>query len=100
MRSPDQLCVACGARRDEHEAEDGSCARTKCKGFSDSYYAFNEGGYGPTDLPKPADRPIQPSYQTKAEWSVAGIVIWTAIVLALAMVLLYLVAAVFKFFAR
>ena len=93
MRRPDALCAACGARSDEHEAKDGTCARTKCQGFSDPYYAFHEGEYGPVALRKSADQSI---HQTKAEWSITGVVIWTTIILAVAIVLLYLIGAVFK----
>src|SRR5260370_13649997 len=35
--------MACGARWDEHEERDGPCTRTKCKGFSDPYYALHVG---------------------------------------------------------
>src|SRR5438034_1000725 len=98
---PDALCVACGARHDEHGANGGPCARTKCKGFSDPYYAFNEGGGGPGYRTTSPEHPIVPpdtSGQHKADWSVLGITTWTGIALALAVLLLYVIGAVLKLF--
>lgn len=55
---PDELCMACGARWDEHESSNGPCARTKCKGFSDPYYALHEGYALCEPKPKPPDEDL------------------------------------------
>ena len=82
MNPSDETCLACGARRDEHEKLSGACSRTNCKAFSDAYYAFNENWGRDLKTPKV---PMTPARNSKAVFAayallallvIVGIIVW------------------------
>ena len=83
MNRPDETCLACGARRDEHEKLSGACSRTNCKAFSDAYYAFKE-NWG-SDLKTTPKVPMTPARNSKTVFAayallallvIVGVIVW------------------------
>jgi len=82
MSRPEEICLACGARRDEHRELSGACKRTKCKAFSDAHTAFNE-SWVPTNETKvrkvPEVRQVQ--VNRRRELSAALVLVVIAVLL-------------------
>jgi hypothetical protein len=82
MNRSDETCLACGARRDEHEKLSGACSRTNCKAFSDAYYTFNENWGGDLKTPKVQTKPTRKSKTVFAAYAllailvIIGIIVW------------------------